>query len=146
MCVYNNPEHTNYSSIDDLLDGISFRDSAQYILDLGAQGAWGEREVREYAYTGPGSSYHPANDVQAVMVDELNITREKYELTVKKADSSGRCQRHIKTLFFAGQHTGVYSSMYRAICRLETGQVLIYQCHARLINIILHKIEGLGAT
>ena len=88
MCVYNNLEHTSYSSIDDTMDGRSFRDRAQYILDLGAQGVWGECEVREYAYTGPGSSYHPSNDVQAVMVGELNVTREKYELTVKKVDST----------------------------------------------------------
>ncbi len=88
MCVYNNLEHTSYSSIDDVMDGRSFRDRAQYILDLGQQGVWGECEVREYAYAGPGSSYHPANDVQAVMVGELNITREKYDLTVRKVDST----------------------------------------------------------
>jgi len=45
LCVYNNLEHTNYSSIDETMDGRSFRDRAQYILDLGAQGVWGECEV-----------------------------------------------------------------------------------------------------
>ena len=75
MCVYNNLEHTSYSSIDDLLDGTSFRDRTQYILDLGAQGVWGECEVYEYAYTGPGSSYHPSNDVQAVITTACRLIR-----------------------------------------------------------------------
>ena len=88
MCVYNNLEHKNFSSIDDLLDGTSFRDRAQYILDLGNQGVWGECAVYEYAYAGPGSSYHPANDVQAIMIGELNVTREQYSLTIKKVDST----------------------------------------------------------
>ena len=86
--VYNSLYNTSYSGIDDLLDGISFRDRAQYILDLGAQGVWGDCEVYEYTYAGPGSSYHPANDVQSVMVGELTITREQYELTVRKVDAT----------------------------------------------------------
>ncbi len=88
LCVYNNLEHTSYTSIDDTMDGRSFRDRAQYILDLGAQGVWGECTVSEYKYTGSSTSYHPANDVQAIMIGELNITREKYDLTVKKVDST----------------------------------------------------------
>ena len=76
MYVYNNLEHTSYSSIDEEKDGRSFRDRAQYILDLGVQGVWGECEVHKYAYKGPGSSYHPSNDVQAVKLGELNVTRE----------------------------------------------------------------------
>ena len=40
MYVYNNLEHTSYTSIDDVVDGTSLRDRAQYILDLGAQGVW----------------------------------------------------------------------------------------------------------
>mgnify|MGYP007064544896 CR=1 FL=1 len=60
LCVYNNLEHTSYSSIDDLLDGMSFRDRAQYILDLGEQGVWGECTVHEYTYTGASTSYHQA--------------------------------------------------------------------------------------
>ena len=109
MCVYNNLEHTNYSSIDDVMDGRSFRDRAQYILDLGAQGVWGECEVREYAYTGPGSSYHPANDVQAVMVGELNITREKYDLTVKKVDSTNPNKGLPGARFKVASENGAYS-------------------------------------
>ncbi len=88
MCVYNNLEHTNYSSIDDVMDGRSFHDRAQYILDLGAQGVWGECAVYEYAYTGSSTSYHPANDVQAIMIGELNVTRELYSLVIKKVDST----------------------------------------------------------
>lgn len=86
--VHNNQYGTNYSSIDELLDGISFRDRVQYILELGEQGVWGDCEVYEYTYAGPGSSYHPANDVQSVMVGELTITREQYELTVRKVDAT----------------------------------------------------------
>ena len=37
LYVYNNLEHTNYTSIDDVVDGTTLRDRAQYILDLGAQ-------------------------------------------------------------------------------------------------------------
>ena len=88
MYVYNNLEHANYTSIDDEMDGWSFRDRAQYILNLGAQGVWGDCAVYEYTYAGPGSSYHPANDVQSVMVGELTITREQYELTVRKVDAT----------------------------------------------------------
>ncbi|MCR2026592.1 SpaA isopeptide-forming pilin-related protein [Anaerotruncus colihominis] len=109
LCVYNNLEHTNYSSIDETMDGRSFRDRAQYILDLGAQGVWGECEVYEYAYTGPGSSYHPSNDVQAVMVGELNVTREKYSLTVKKVDSTNPNKTLPGARFLVASENGSYS-------------------------------------
>ena len=88
LCVYNNLEHTNYSGIDDLLDGTSFRDRARYILDLGNQGVWGECTVYEYAYTGSSTSAHQAKDVQAIMIGNLDVTREKYDLTVKKVDTT----------------------------------------------------------
>ena len=88
MQVYNNLYSTSYTTIDDLLDGISFRDRTQYIIDLGEQGVWGDCAVYEYTYAGPGSSYHPASDVQAVIVGELTIPRETYSLTVKKTDST----------------------------------------------------------
>ncbi len=109
LCVYNNLEHTNYSSIDETMDGRSFRDRAQYILDLGAQGVWGDCEVYEYAYTGPGSSYHPSNDVQAVMVGELNVTREKYSLTVKKVDSTNPNKTLPGARFLVASENGAYS-------------------------------------
>ena len=109
LCVYNNLEHTNYSSIDDKMDGKSFRDRAQYILDLGAQGVWGECEVYEYAYTGPGSSYHPSNDVQAVMVGKLDITHEEYTLTVKKVDSTNPNKGLSGARFLVASENGAYS-------------------------------------
>ena len=88
MQVYNNLYSTSYTTIDDLLDGISFRDRTQYIIDLGEQGVWGDCAVYEYTYAGLGSSYYPASDVQAVIVGELTISRETYSLTVKKTDST----------------------------------------------------------
>ena len=109
MCVYNNLEHTNYSSIDDKMDGRSFRDRAKYILDLGAQGVWGDCEVYEYAYTGPGSSYHPSNDVQAVMVGELNVTRELYSLVIKKVDSTNPNKTLPGARFLVASENGSYS-------------------------------------
>ena len=109
LCVYNNLEHTNYSSIDDKMDGKSFRDRAQYILDLGAQGVWGKCEVYEYAYTGPGSSYHPSNDVQAVMVGKLDITHEEYTLTVKKVDSTNPNKGLSGARFLVASENGAYS-------------------------------------
>ena len=109
MYVYNNLEHTSYSNIDEEKDGRSFRDRAQYILDLGAQGVWGECEVHEYAYKGPGSSYHPSNDVQAVMLGELNVTREKYDLTVKKVDSTNPNKGLAGARFKVASENGSYS-------------------------------------
>lgn len=88
MAVYNVLEGTNYDDIDDKLNGSSFRDRTQYIFDLGAQGVWGDCDVYEYTFTGAGSSLHPANRVQAIMLGELSITEEQYALTVKKVDST----------------------------------------------------------
>lgn len=84
MYVFNNMRGTHYTNIDDELDGWSFRDRADYILTLGTQGVWGDCDVYEYHYAGPGSSHHPANDVQAVFVGQLTVTREQYELTIKR--------------------------------------------------------------
>lgn len=88
MYVHNNINGTNFKSIDDELEGWSFRDRALYILGLGEQGVWGDCDVYEYHYAGPGSSYHPSNDVQAVFVGRLTVTREQYELTIKKVDAT----------------------------------------------------------
>ena len=109
LCVYNNLEHTNYSSIDETMDGRSFRDRAQYILDLGAQGVWGECAVYEYAYAGPGSSYHPANDVQAIMIGELTVTRELYDLIIKKVDSTNPNKGLSGARFKVASENGAYS-------------------------------------
>lgn len=48
MYVHNNINGTNFKSIDDELEGWSFRDRALYILGLGEQGVWGECDVYEY--------------------------------------------------------------------------------------------------
>ena len=109
LCVYNNLEHTSYTSIDNVMGDKSFRDRAQYILDLGAQGVWGECSVYEYAYTGSGSKYHPASDVQAIMIGELNITRQKYDLTVKKVDSTNPNKGLPGARFKVASENGTYS-------------------------------------
>ena len=88
LYVYNNLEHINYTSIDDVVDGTTLRDRAQYILDLGAQGVWGDCKVYEYDYAGPGSAQHPAYDVQSIIIGDLTVTRERYQMTVKKVDAT----------------------------------------------------------
>ena len=108
LCVYNNLEHTSYSSIDDLLDGTSFRDRAQYILDLGKQGVWGECTVYEYQYTGSSTSSHQAKDVQAIMIGNLDVTREKYDLTVKKVDATNPNKGLPGARFMVRSENGTY--------------------------------------
>ena len=90
MYVWNSLKNANYTSIDQACDGSTFRDRTQYIFDLGNRGVWGECSVYEYSFTGSGSSSHPANTVQAVVVGELSmdITEEQYKLTVKKVDAT----------------------------------------------------------
>ena len=88
MYVYNNLEHTNYTSIDDMVDGNTLRNSAQYILDLGEQGVWGDCTVYEYTYAGPGTPQHPAYDVQGIVIGDLSVTHQTYDLTIRKVDST----------------------------------------------------------
>ncbi len=109
MYVYNNLEHTSYSSIDDVVDGTSLRDRAQYILDLGAQGVWGDCEVFEYAYAGPGSTQHPAYDVQGIITGDLIVTHEQYELTVKKVDATNPSKGLPGARFLIQNANGTYS-------------------------------------
>ena len=109
ICVYNSLYHTNYTSIDDLMDGISLRDRAQYILDLGAQGVWGECDVYEYTYAGPGSTQHPANNVQAIMIGELTVVNETYSLTVRKVDSTNPQKGLPGARFLVTSGNGAYS-------------------------------------
>lgn len=109
LYVYNNLEHTNYNSIDDLLDGTSFRDRAQYILDLGKQGVWGDCEIYEYTYAGPGTTAHPANNVQAIMIGKLTVTHEKYTLTVRKVDSTNLNKGLPGARFLVASENGAYS-------------------------------------
>lgn len=88
MYVYNNLQHTSYTSIDEIVDGMSLRQRAQYILDLGEQGVWGECEAYQYTYAGPGSSSHQADRVQGIIIGDLTVTRQHYKLTVKKVDAT----------------------------------------------------------
>ena len=108
VCVYNNLHHGNYSGVDDLLDGMSFRNRAQYILDLGKQGVWGDCTVHEYAYTGSSTSSHQAKDVQAIMIGELNVIREKYDLTVKKVDATNPNKGLPGARFIVRSENGTY--------------------------------------
>ena len=108
VCVYNNLHHGNYSGVDDLLDGMSFRDRAQYILDLGDQGVWGDCTVHEYAYTGSSTSSHQAKDVQAIMIGELNVIREKYDLIVKKVDATNPNKGLPGARFIVRSENGTY--------------------------------------
>ena len=109
MYVFNNMRGTHYTNIDDELDGWSFRDRADYILTLGTQGVWGECDVYEYHYAGPGSSHHPAHDVQAVFVGRLTITREQYELTIKKVDSTNPNKSLAGAKFLVQSNNGSFS-------------------------------------
>ena len=109
MYVHNNINGTNFKSIDDELEGWSFRDRALYILGLGEQGVWGDCDVYEYHYAGPGSSHHPANDVQAVLVGRLTITREKYDLTIKKVDTTNPNRGLAGAKFLVQSNNGTYS-------------------------------------
>ena len=109
MYVHNNINGTNFKSIDDELEGWSFRDRALYILGLGEQGVWGECDVYEYHYAGPGSSHHPSNDVQAVLVGRLTITREKYDLTIKKVDTTNPNKGLAGAKFLVQSNNGTYS-------------------------------------
>lgn len=111
MAVYNSLEKADYTSIDQEKDGSSFRSRAQYILDLGAQGVWGNCAVYEYRFTGAGSSYHPASSVQAVVIGELTIdtTEESYTLIVKKVDSTNPTKGLPGAEFHVESISGSYS-------------------------------------
>ena len=49
MYVFNNLKHTNYTSIDEELDGWSFRDRAQYTLCLLYTSRNGQEVIYEYS-------------------------------------------------------------------------------------------------
>ena len=90
MYVWNSLAGKHYTSIEDKHEGLSFRDRAQYIMDLGKQGVWGDCSVKEYKFSGSGNVHHPANNVQSVIIGELLPERpqEQYTLEVKKVDAS----------------------------------------------------------
>ena len=90
MYVWNSLEGKGYTSIDQKHEGQSFRDRAQYIIDLGNQGIWGDCTVKEYKFTGTGSSHPPSNTVQSVIIGDLlpDEPEEQYTLIVRKVDST----------------------------------------------------------
>ena len=93
MAVYNSIEGTHYTSIDDKrMDSTNtFRDIAQYVLELGGRGVWGKCQAYEYSFTGSGSTSHPASGVQKIILGDHSIENkphEDYSLIVKKVDSS----------------------------------------------------------
>ena len=88
MYVWNSLKGASYTSIDQTCDGATFRDRANYILDLGKQDVWGDCDVKEYSFTGAGSAAHPASTVQSVMIGSLIVTNERYTLVVKKVDAT----------------------------------------------------------
>ena len=110
--IYTRLEGTHYTSIDDELDGKSFRDRTQFILDVGTQGVWGDCKVYEYTFTGSGSSAHPASSVQKVILGELEvttITEDKYYLTVKKVDSTNPSKGLPGAKFHVQSENGAFS-------------------------------------
>lgn len=76
---------------------------------MGTQGVWGECDVYEYHYAGPGSSHHPAHDVQAVFVGRLTVTREQYELTIKKVDATNPNKSLAGAKFLIQSNNGSFS-------------------------------------
>ena len=110
MAVYNSLEGTHYTSIDEEKDGRSFRDRAQYILDLGQQGVWGECTAYEYGFTGAGSSAHPASGVQKIILGELKVkTKDTYTLIVKKVDSKNPTKGLSGAKFHIESESGSFS-------------------------------------
>lgn len=109
MYVYNNLQHTSYTSIDEVVDGMSLRERAQYILDLGEQGVWGECEAYQYTYAGPGSNLHPANRVQGIIIGDLTVTRQHYNLIIKKVDSTNPNMGLSGARFLIQNSNGTYS-------------------------------------
>ena len=111
MYVYNSLEGTHYTSIDDKQGDTSFRDRTQYIFDLGNQGVWGDCRVYEYSFTGAGSSTHPANTVQKVVIGDLSVgtTEEDYSLIVKKVDATNPTKGLSGAKFHIEATNGSYS-------------------------------------
>ena len=109
MYVWNSLKSTNYTNIDQLNDGTSFRDRAQYILDLGNQGVWGDCSVNEYSFTGSGSSAHPADTVQSVVLGELSVTHEQYSIVIKKVDATNPTKGLVGAQFHVEATNGSFS-------------------------------------
>ena len=112
MAVFNSLDGSHFTSIDQEKDGSSFRSRAQYILDLGNQGVWGDCAVYEYTFTGAGSSAHPASSVQKVILGELSVkpgTKEDYTLIIKKVDATNPTKGLQGAKFHVQSENGAYS-------------------------------------
>ena len=110
MAVFNSLDGSHYTSIDEEKDGSSFRSRAQYILDLGNQGVWGQCTAYEYGFTGAGSSTHPASGVQKIILGELEVTTEdSYTLIVKKVDSTNPSKGLAGAKFHIESESGSFS-------------------------------------
>ena len=111
MAVFNSLDGANYTSIDQEKDGTSFRSRSKYILDLGAQGVWGDCAVYEYTFTGAGSSTHPASSVQKVILGELAVdtTTPEYILIIKKVDSTNPTKGLQGAEFHVQSENGAFS-------------------------------------
>ena len=114
MAVYNSIEGTHYTSIDDKrMDSTNtFRDIAQYVLELGGRGVWGKCQAYEYSFTGSGSTSHPASGVQKIILGDHSIENkphEDYSLIVKKVDSSNPTKGLAGAKFHIESQNGSFS-------------------------------------
>ena len=114
MAVYNSIEGTHYASIDEKRtdSNNTFRDIAQYVLELGERGVWGKCQAYEYSFTGSGSSTHPASGVQKIILGDHfieNKPKEEYFLIVKKVDSSNPTKGLAGAKFHVQSQNGSYS-------------------------------------
>ncbi|MDE6902635.1 MAG: hypothetical protein K2P22_07825, partial [Lachnospiraceae bacterium] len=114
MAVYNSIEGTHYTSIDDKrVDSTNtFRDIAQYVLELGGRGVWGKCQAYEYSFTGSGSTSHPASGVQKIILGDHSIENkphEDYSLIVKKVDSSNPTKGLAGAKFHIESQNGSFS-------------------------------------
>ena len=109
MYVWNSLKGASYTSIDQTCDGATFRDRANYILDLGKQDVWGDCDVKEYSFTGAGSAAHPASTVQSVMIGSLTVTNEQYKLVVKKVDATNHTKGLAGARFHVESTNGSFS-------------------------------------
>lgn len=114
MAVYNSIEGTHYTSIDEKRtdSNNTFRDIAQYVLELGGRGVWGKCQAYEYSFTGSGSSSHPASGVQKIILGDHSIEnkpQEDYSLIVKKVDSSNPTKGLAGAKFHIESQNGSFS-------------------------------------
>ena len=75
MYVYNNLEHTSYTSIDDVVDGTSLRGPRPVYSRLGRSGRLGRlRSFLNIPTPAPAPHSIPAYDVQGIIIGNLTVT------------------------------------------------------------------------